>query len=353
MTGGNSWLPTVIAGLYPTETDAAALTAASQRAVATLQKAAMLGVTYAVEGDSFHALVTVTNRTGHKLPTGYPEGRRMWLHLVARDAAGQVVYESGAYNPATGVLSMTPEPTVYEVKLGISPALASAIGLPSGTSFHFTLNDTVIKDNRIPPAGFTNAAYQGFGGGPVDPHFAGPGPRYPDGQNWDRAEYPLPPNAHSVAVRLYYQTTSKDYVEFLRDENTTNAAGQTMYDAWAANGRGAPVLMESDSIGMSITGVPEDAASPARARLAILKNPFDGALDMRLDLGRPARVTMRIFDVQGRVVAERDFGTMGSGASRLAWNGRDDRGHEARSGVYWAVIRAGDREWRRQIVRIR
>jgi hypothetical protein len=159
MTGGNSWIPPIVASLYPSETDPAALQAGAQRAVSMLQKAAALGMTYAVEGDSFRALVTVTNRTGHKLPTGYPEGRRMWLHVVARDVGGQKVFESGAYDAGTGVLSMTPEPTVYEVKLGVSPGLAGAVGVPSGPSFHFTLNDTIVKDNRIPPVGFTNAAY--------------------------------------------------------------------------------------------------------------------------------------------------------------------------------------------------
>ena len=28
----------------------------------------------------------VTNLTGHKLPTGYPEGRRMWLQVQVQDA---------------------------------------------------------------------------------------------------------------------------------------------------------------------------------------------------------------------------------------------------------------------------
>ncbi len=242
---------------------------------------------------------------------------------------------------------------MYEVKLGISPGLGSAIGLPSGSSFHFTLNDTVVKDNRIPPAGFTNAAFASFGGAPVDPHFPGPGDRYPDGQNWDRAEYPLPPNAHSVAVRLLYQTTSKEYVEFLRDANTTNSAGQDMYDIWTGNGRGAPIVMESDSIGMSITGVADESVGSVRPKLAILRNPFDGPLDMRIDMAHPTRVTMQVFDVRGRRVAERDFGVIGGGASRLVWNGRDDRGQEVRSGVYWAIVRAGDLEWRRQVVRVR
>ena len=69
-----------------------------------------------------------------------------------------------------------------------------------------------------------------FGGAPVDPDHPGPGPRYADGQNWDAAVYGLPASTRSVSATLYYQTISKEYVEFLRDENTTNAAGQQLFD---------------------------------------------------------------------------------------------------------------------------
>ena len=44
---------------------------------------------------------------------------------------------------------------------------------------------------------------------------------------------------------MYYQSTSKEFVEFLRDENTnpTNNLGQAMYDLWATNGMCPPTLM--------------------------------------------------------------------------------------------------------------
>jgi len=44
-------------------------------------------------------------------------------------------------------------------------------------------------------------------------------------------------------VRLYYQSTSKEFIEFLRDTNTTNTKGQEMYDLWNNNGKCPPTLM--------------------------------------------------------------------------------------------------------------
>jgi hypothetical protein len=59
-----------------------------------------------------------------------------------------------------------------------------------------------------------------------------------------------------------------------------------------------------------------------------------------------------VYDVHGRQVLDRNYGVQ-SGSSRLTWDGRDRRGETVRAGVYWAVVRAGDREWKRQVVRIR
>ncbi len=146
------------------------------------------------------------------------------------------MYESGAYDAATGVLTHDEDLKIYEIKPGLSPGLAGALGLPAGPSFHFVLNDTIYSDNRIPPRGFTNAAFTTIQSPPV-------GYSYPDGQYWDETTYVLPTNAVFVDVTLYYQTTTKEYVEFLRDANVTNTAGQVLYDAWVTQGKAAPVAM--------------------------------------------------------------------------------------------------------------
>jgi PKD repeat protein len=113
-------------------------------------------------------------------------------------------------------------------------------------SFHFVLNDTIYKDNRIPPRGFTNAAFELIQSPPI-------GYSYADGQYWDDTEYTIPGSAVSVTVTLNYQTVSRDYVDFLRDENRTNHWGQTFYDLWDSNGRSAPVAMATNTITIAST----------------------------------------------------------------------------------------------------
>jgi hypothetical protein len=349
MTGGNSWMPGILNQIFPGEVDPAALAAASSRAVSLLQKAALLELAVAAEADSYRVAATITNKSGHKLPTGYPEGRRMWLNLVAYDANDQPVYVSGEYDPATGTLVHDQDLAIYEAELGISPALAGAIGATAGVSFHFVLNDSIYKDTRIPPLGFTNAGFATFGGVPVDPEH--PGARYADGQNWDEPTYGLPGETRKVVATLYYQTTSKDYVTFLKDENQTDNAGQFMYDLWANNGRAAPVAMVADTILVAPSAVSEDVATSG-PRWDISANPFGQKLSMRLQLTVPGRVDLEIFDVQGRRVRTEKYGVR-NGIQHFTWDGRDESGIEVGSGIYWIRIRAGDEEFTRRVVRVR
>jgi len=60
-------------------------------------------------------------------------------------------------------------------------------------------------------------------------------------------------------MRLYYQTLSKEHVEFLRDENRTNDWGNKLYQAWLSNGMSAPELMAATSWGTP----PADTAAPS------------------------------------------------------------------------------------------
>lgn len=232
LTGGSIWMSSMLTNLFPTEVNQAAIQAGIARSVQLLTNAATLAC-----ADAGNQLkVTVTNECGHKLPTGYPEGRRAWLNVKFYDEAANLLGESGAYDVVTGELTRDAAAKIYEVHPGMETNLADFLTLPPGPSLHFVLNNRIYEDNRIPPRGFTNAAYAAFGGAPVGHH-------YDDGQYWDDTLYALPAGATRAEVRLYYQSTSKEFVEFLRDENRTNTKGQELYNLWATNGMCPPTLV--------------------------------------------------------------------------------------------------------------
>lgn len=242
MTGGSSWLMGLMPKLYPDHYDAEAVQDGILRSNYILTNAATLETS--LVGSQLK--VRVINQTGHKLPTGYPEGRRVWINARFYDELHKLIAESAAYDAATGVLNkedVDPTAKIYEVKPGLDKDLATALGLPEGPSFHFVLNNKVFKDNRIPPRGFTNAKFAAFGGAPVNHSYA-------DGDYWDDTYYGIPAGTAYVECTLYYQSTSKEFVEFLRDENNDPSPnkGDFIYNLWSENGKCPPVVMASSSL---------------------------------------------------------------------------------------------------------
>ncbi len=236
--GVNTWVIRAVRALYPdfeTGLDQQKVDDVIARNIAFLQKSADLSATV----QNGQLMVRVVNQTGHKLPTGYGEGRRIWVNVEFRDAAGNLVAERGAYDSTTATLT-TGDTTVYEAELGLDAYMSGQTGLPVGKSFHFVLNNMLVKDNRIPARGFTNAGYEAIGS-PVAEH------HYDDQQHWDDVFYDIPPGAVNADVKLYHQVTTKEYIEFLRDTNVTDSTGQEAYDLWEMFGKSEPTLMASAS----------------------------------------------------------------------------------------------------------
>ncbi|HET6202957.1 MAG TPA: hypothetical protein VFI25_09175 [Planctomycetota bacterium] len=295
LTGGNDWAPDAIAYLDAQggltvgggldSLQLAALAEGKIRARAQLELAATL----TVAGNT----VRIVNHTGHKLISGYPEGRRMWLDVRWRDAAGALVREDGAYGPIAADVGGTPTQVqtildldgantkIYEARfgigqawatqllnLGVPPALPLAFDRQTGAveitlgqlasqapgsaheSFHFVLNDVVLKDNRIPPFGMSRDESVARNVVPVPANqygAPGPGGAY---DYWDEVPLSPPPGAATASIELLYQPTSWEYVQFLalaNDGSVTFLAseGASLLDAWLHTGMAAPHLMAS------------------------------------------------------------------------------------------------------------
>ncbi|MEC9477046.1 MAG: hypothetical protein VX764_08420 [Planctomycetota bacterium] len=224
----------------PAYMDPALINLAKSLNVSMLQAASDLELT--VINDQLK--VRVINQSGHKLPTGYPEGRRIWIEVHFQDPFGQTLAHHGAYDFSTAELESSTT-TVFEAKHGIDGLTSTLSGLPEGPSFHFALNNKIFKDNRIPPRGFTNAGFATVQAEPV-------GIDYEDGQHWHDTYYEIPDGSMLLTVKVWYQTASKEYIEFLKDENITNDAGDILYEQWLQQDKGPPVLMDEISLEIGI-----------------------------------------------------------------------------------------------------
>jgi hypothetical protein len=291
MTGGNYWSPDAIlyqntqgtlrlgGGLTQTQKDA--LAAGKGRAQAQLDMAAKLSVS----GNT----LKVINLTGHKLISGYPEGRRMWLNVKWYDAANNLLREDGKYGdlavtvdgqPKTVKTILNPASTkVYEAHYGMTQEWANQLlglgyspNLPlsydtttgavnytlgqlaaqaAGTShetFHFVLNNTVVKDNRIPPYGMKYDEARKRNAQPVPAsQYGGPGAGGAFNY-WDEVLLSPPGGATSATISLLYQPTSWEYVQFLHLANTKANAflaneGVNLLNAWLNTGMAAPYTL--------------------------------------------------------------------------------------------------------------
>ncbi|MHC4062981.1 MAG: fibronectin type III domain-containing protein, partial [Planctomycetota bacterium] len=182
----------------------------------------------------------VQNNSGHKLISGFPEGRRMFINVKAY-AGESLIYEVNPYDAAAGTLKgldypYQPDPNgVLPAPQALAPSEGRVDELvyemhPESTltgetqSFHFALGTGRDKDNRIPPKGFdiANAASrlsEPVWHGVIDPNYF-TALEYEGGyDDVDLADYGISiPGADYVEVNLFYQTTSREYIEFLRDE---------------------------------------------------------------------------------------------------------------------------------------
>ena len=305
LTGGNYWMPevmqymdtnsTLLLGGGLSSAEISGMNAGALRAKNNLENAAALSI----QGNT----LKVVNLTGHKLISGYPEGRRMWLNIVWKDSGNNIVREDGKYgtmvvnidvnkdgninasDTVETLLDLSATNTkIYEVHgaitqewasklLAVSAAYANvpvAFDRITGTvthtvgdiaaqapgtyheTFHFVLNNKIAKDNRIPPYGmdYNESLKRNILPVPAD-QYGNPtsGGTF---NYWDDFQLNPPATATSAEIKLMYQPTSWEYIEFLHLANNGSVSflaneGTNLLDAWMNTNMAPPHMMASTS----------------------------------------------------------------------------------------------------------
>lgn len=70
-------------------------------------------------------------------------------------------------------------------------------------------------------------------------------------------------------------------------------------------------------------------------------NPFNPTTEIRWSLAGAPAARLVIHDVAGNVVMRYDLDS-DSASGQATWNGRDQAGRQAPSGIYFAVLQSGD-----------
>ncbi|MFN2369699.1 MAG: M14 family zinc carboxypeptidase, partial [Candidatus Krumholzibacteriia bacterium] len=90
----------------------------------------------------------------------------------------------------------------------------------------------------------------------------------------------------------------------------------------------------------AVAPVPDNL--PPALAVAAWPNPFNPATTVSFAVPREGPVDLRIYDLRGRLVRNLTAERFAAGVHRRTWDGRDDGGAAAGSGVYFALVRTVD-----------
>lgn len=115
------------------------------------------------------------------------------------------------------------------------------------------------------------------------------------------------------------------------------------------------VLMGALGVGCVATAVEEaETIVPSTFRASNYPNPFNPQTEFRFLLPEAAPVTLRIFDLSGRLIRvlldERFFD---EGEHHISWKGRDDVGRPVATGIYLGCFESGDQRETLKLMLIR
>jgi hypothetical protein len=215
----------------------------------------------ATVGNNLEFDVEVTNNAGHKLPSSYPS-RRVWLHVKVKNGMGQVIFESGkpdargyistdaarlkadcmsaqkldgfdsnlCFEPHRNVINDESQVAIYEAVLG---------DVNDDITHTLLLGSQYLKDNRIPPRGFTNSMASVIETQTIPSGISGDDDfnclTTTEGCGADTVHYQVDINGQSgpytVDARLLYQATQPAFVDGMHNNGDRVNRFKLMYDA--------------------------------------------------------------------------------------------------------------------------
>lgn len=205
--------------------------------------------------DTLFVDLQMINISGHKFPAGYPS-RRVFIEMIVFDANDLIIFHSGAmddnyqivdeddtYEPHYSMINADEQVQIYEMVMGdINHEVTTVL---ERANFQ-------LKDNRIPPAGFTTThfAYDTVaivGNAFTDVNFN----KINDieGSGSDLLHFHIPLNGYlqdlKIRAKLHYQTVSSRWLEEMFSHSSSEI---DVFKDYYEDADKMPVLVASDSL---------------------------------------------------------------------------------------------------------
>lgn len=244
--------------------------------------------------DTAYFKVMLKNKAGHKFPSGYPS-RRAVLQFVVLDDLGDTVFQSGIFNSQKRVIGEGSNFEGHHDQINQShvPQIYELVPGDVGGNFTSVLERAAIllKDNRIPPSGFTTSSpvydtTKVSNDALADADFNKVASVEGSGVDWVHFAVPLAGASGNIDVKakVYYQSVPPKWVDNLFTySNAEIDAFETMYNGADQS----PVLVAKDSI--------NNVLIPAGFNSMGSKDPIKAWPTISLD---------------GRVFVSADYGTL-------------------------------------------
>jgi len=305
------------------------------------KKTAELSVAYSwLSDDTLQIKVAVKNKTGHKFPTAYPS-RRAWLELRLTDNQDQAVFESGSWDADSSDIRYLSEPYEPHYSVITQPEqvqIYQSVMKDVDDKVNYTLLRAAgyIKDNRIPPKGFTTSgpAYDStaiIGQAEKDADFN------INGSGTDTVVYKIgglnKTSPYTLKVKLNYQSLSPRFVKDLFRYDTPEVTKFKTYYEQTPN---LPLTIDSLQVAVTATAIEtEDEQIPESAFLVnAYPNPFNPQITLAVRTKFAGELYVEIYNILGEKVKSLFQKQVAKGDYHLTWNGLSDRNSALPSGTY-------------------
>ena len=274
--------------------------------------------------DTAYYDVELTNKAGHKFPSGYPS-RIAWVEFIVIDDQGDTIFWSGQYDgngnvvnrdpgfePHRNVITSDDQVQIYEMVMGDVNANPTTV---------LERADSVLKDNRIAPKGFMNAhgsidTMRIYGiGNDADFNFSG----VTEGTGGDVVHFHVPMNGYTgpllVRSKVWYHAVPRPWLDELFAYNSAPIDSFRNYYNTANQAPSLVADAEIDDINLGGT------LAHAQQGLHFYPNPTnDGSIYVSgfkdLDVQ-----TIHVYDLTGREVVEPMAGDQFNGIITLPQRG--------------------------------